>query len=380
MGKYSCDKCGKDFTQKSHYDRHMIKKNPCIASSKLEEIINNVIEKKFNSLNAAYLNLINDKDKDNDSDSDSLGESDILDEADFLDEGKEEVKEEVKNTEDVKNTKEIREQGLDKFYTKPNIVDLCLSNIQKTINDLNTFDLVLEPSAGNGSFYNKIIHKNKIGIDLSPENKNIIKQDFFTYKPVSTFKNIAVIGNPPFGKNSSIAIKFFNHAATFSNFIAFIIPKTFRRVSVQNKLNLYFHLVSDIEIPNSPCSFTPPMNVKCCFQIWIRKQNKRNLIILDTTHEDWNFLPFGPLDKNNQPTPPMGADFALRAYGGKCGDIITDNLSKLRPKSWHWIKSNIDKKILIQRFNTLDYSESLNTARQNSIGRGDLVKIYSEKY
>ncbi len=46
--------------------------------------------------------------------------------------------------------------------------------------------------------------------------------------------------------------------------------------------------------------------------------------------------------------------------------------------SWHWIKSNINKGKLIRNFNNLDYSNSLNTARQNSMGRGELVKLYTD--
>lgn len=91
-------------------------------------------------------------------------------------------------------------------------------------------------------------------------------------------------------------------------------------------------------------------------------------------------MAFGSNDDKGQPTPPIGADFTIRAYGGKCGEIIDSQLEKLRPKSWHWIKSNINKTTLMERFKTLDYSISLDTARQNSIGRGELVKLYSDKY
>jgi hypothetical protein len=67
----------------------------------------------------------------------------------------------------------------------------------------------------------------------------------------------------------------------------------------------------------------------------------------------------------------------MRAYGGNIGEIKIEDLNKLRPKSWHWFKlKNIDKNILIDRFNQLDYSNSLNTARQNSMGRGELVALY----
>ena len=30
MNKYTCEKCGKEFKQKSHHDTHINKKNPCI--------------------------------------------------------------------------------------------------------------------------------------------------------------------------------------------------------------------------------------------------------------------------------------------------------------------------------------------------------------
>ena len=111
-----------------------------------------------------------------------------------------------------------------------------------------------------------------------------------------------------------------------------------------------------------------------------KKNIKRNIIKLLTVHNDWNFIGLEPKDKNGQPTPPTNADFVIRAYGGKCGEIIETKLNALCPKSWHWIKSNIDKNTLIKRFKSLNYNISFNTARQNSIGKGDLVKLYTEKY
>ena len=276
-------------------------------------------------------------------------------------------------------TTEIREQGLDKFYTIPKISKKCIESVGLTY-DWSKWELVIEPSAGNGSFLNVIPSDKKIGIDISPENKDIIKQDFFTYKPPKNIKDILVIGNPPFGKVSSLAIKFFNYASNWANVIAFIIPRTFRRISVHNRLNMNFHLVLDEDIPTNPCSFTPRMMVKCCFQIWEKREEKREFHDLPTSHIDWDFIDFGPKDSNGQPTPPDGADFAIRAYGGKCGEIVKINLQTLRPKSWHWIKSNIDTTLLINRFKNLDYSLSFNTARQNSIGKGELVRLYSETY
>ena len=276
--------------------------------------------------------------------------------------------------------KNIRGEGLDKFYTKPTCSKKCIDKLCE-LYDITKWDLIVEPSAGNGSFLNQIPSNKKIGIDILPEQSSIIKQDFFDYYPPLSAKQvnkptILVIGNPPFGRVSSLAIKFFNHSAKWANVIAFIIPRTFRKLSVQNKLDDMFHLVYDEEIPNNPCCFSPKMMVKCCFQIWEKKETKRQIIDLPTTHADWEFLKLGPNDTNGQPTPPLNADFAMRAYGGKVGEIKTEGLNKLRPKSWHWFKLNIDKNTLIDRFNQLDYSNSLNTARQNSMGRAELVALY----
>jgi hypothetical protein len=272
----------------------------------------------------------------------------------------------------------VREAGLDKFYTLPHIASKCLTALAAQY-QWSTWDLVVEPSAGNGSFFTQIPTGKKIGIDILPEHTGLIKQDFLTYTP-STHGQILVVGNPPFGKVSSLAIKFFNHAAQWATVIAFIIPRTFRRISVQNKLHLHFHLVYDEEIPQEPCAFSPPMMAKCCFQIWEKKSSPRTVIELPTTHRDWVFLGLGPLDAKGQPTPPKGANFAIRAYGGQCGELVESNLESLRPKSWHWIQSILETKILVERFRSLDYSISLDTARQNSIGRGELVRLYSEAF
>ena len=138
----------------------------------------------------------------------------------------------------MRKTKSVRKEGLDKFYTIPSYSKKCIEKVS----EMFTWDVAIEPSAGNGSFLTQLPEP-KIGIDISPEHEDIIQQDFLTYYP--THENILVIGNPPFGKVSSLAIKFFNHAAQWAHVIAFIIPRTFRKTSVQNKLNSQFHLVYD---------------------------------------------------------------------------------------------------------------------------------------
>jgi len=52
MGKYSCEKCAKTFSQKSHYDKHIGRKNPCeIQTDKIKALIDKALEEKLNKLN-----------------------------------------------------------------------------------------------------------------------------------------------------------------------------------------------------------------------------------------------------------------------------------------------------------------------------------------
>ena len=45
------------------------------------------------------------------------------------------------------------------------------------------------------------------------------------------------------------------------------------------------------------------MSAKCCFQIWIRSSIPRQMVVYNKTHPDFDFIPYGEKDKNNQPTP-----------------------------------------------------------------------------
>jgi DNA modification methylase len=61
MDKYSCEKCAKFFSQKSHYDKHLTRKNPCeIQTDKIKALIDNAIEEKLisnNTKNSITINI-----------------------------------------------------------------------------------------------------------------------------------------------------------------------------------------------------------------------------------------------------------------------------------------------------------------------------------
>jgi len=143
---------------------------------------------------------------------------------------------------------------LDKFYTKPEIADFCVVVFKKYFN-IKKNDIIIEPSAGNGSFFKSLNNMDckKYYFDIAPENHQIVAQDFLKYTLLKKNYKIHVIGNPPFGKQSSTAVKFIQHAASFADSISFILPKSFRKESLKSKVPLNFHLMHEEELP--PNSF-----------------------------------------------------------------------------------------------------------------------------
>ena len=48
MVKYSCERCGKEFSQKSHYDSHNRRKTPCENNvDKIKALVDKAVEEKF---------------------------------------------------------------------------------------------------------------------------------------------------------------------------------------------------------------------------------------------------------------------------------------------------------------------------------------------
>jgi len=167
----------------------------------------------------------------------------------------------------------------DKFYTKKEVADMCIDSI-----GYHRFDCIIEPSVGSGVFIKELFHSVIYGFDIEPEiedtNVTITKADFLSIpvEELNKGKNILVLGNPPFGRQNSLAIKFFNHCSKIPNVncIAFILPKSFRKQSIQTKLNPFFHLERELEIPENAFEYKEQTyNIPCVFQIWGRKPQKR---------------------------------------------------------------------------------------------------------
>lgn len=168
----------------------------------------------------------------------------------------------------------ILKSELDKFYTKTDLSKYLISKL-----NLNDYKCIVDPSCGNGSFYSNINHSNKIGIDLLPEIEGVIEHDFLTwdYSVIKQEpKDVLTITNPPFGKQGSLSMNFIKRSFEFSDTIAMILPLSFIKESIKNRIPLELECIyEEILPPNSFLLNGSDYDVKCVFQIWKRTCIKR---------------------------------------------------------------------------------------------------------
>jgi len=167
----------------------------------------------------------------------------------------------------------------DAFYTKPHIASDCIKLLKQHIN-LDSFQTIIEPSAGSGAFSNLFINDNRItSYDIEPQHTSIIKADFLTVDLFLEGKTL-IIGNPPFGRQSMILKKFIKRCChqIKADTIAFILPLSFSNQHNQLAFPLTYHLLYEYPIPKD--SFTIggiSHHVPTVFQIWIKKDFNRIL-------------------------------------------------------------------------------------------------------
>jgi len=254
--------------------------------------------------------------------------------------------------------------NLDKFYTKPEIAKKCFDLIKSQIKEK---DLIIEPSAGNGAFIKYIIanKNNYLFYDIKPENDKIIKQNYLKLNTTIFMKRknkIHVIGNPPFGRQSSLAIKFIKKSAEFADTISFILPKSFKKTSMINKIPLNFHLFLQKDLPkNSFLKEGIEYNVPCVFQIWIKKDyNRKKQLKVISKH-------FKFVKKEDNP------DIAIRRVGSNAGKMYFNNIIDRNPSTHYFLK--LKDKSLIS--NMKPYNKFNNSVGPLSISKQELIKFYN---
>lgn len=273
--------------------------------------------------------------------------------------------------ETIEQNSGLKRNTIDKFYTKPNIVQICINHIKEHLN-INKNDLIIEPSAGNGSFISGIkTLSNKYSFyDIKPENNDEIhKQDYLELK-YSNIKigdnKIHIIGNPPFGRQSSLAIKFIKYSCLFCNTISFILPKSFKKDSLKKTFPLNFHLLFEIDLPNNSFLMNgKDSDVPCVFQIWEKKNILRELpAILEP-------IGFSFVQKNDSP------HISVRRVGVNAGTIDKNSSSKSEQSHYFITFSNKSLDTNLNKLKKLKFDFN-NTVGPKSISKQELIKQFNE--
>jgi len=276
-------------------------------------------------------------------------------------------------TKQTNQTKGLKRDVIDKFYTKKETVNYIIELFKQYIAP-NNDDLIIEPSAGNGAFIDAIksLKCDYEFYDLEPEHEEIIKQDYLLYNTntntnTSNNNKIHILGNPPFGRQSSLAIKFIKKSCQFCYSISFILPKSFKKDSLKKTFPPNFHLLCEIDLPEK--SFlvnTKEYDVPCIFQIWIKKTYSREV---STKLEPHNFV---FVTKTDNPS------ISFRRVGVNAGTIDVNSANK-SIQSHYFIRftnaNDLEKNI--ELLNTIVY-DSNNTVGPKSIGKQELIKEFNK--
>lgn len=290
----------------------------------------------------------------------------------------------------------MKKDCLDRFYTKDLLAQECVVNLSKILSKLGYKEFCfLEPSAGGGSFLRALKKKhpqNKIiSCDVDKDSVAKYKIDFlFSQKKdlgINKIKeDIVVVGNPPFGKRSHLAIDFVNKALEYSDLVAFVVPIQFGKWSVQSKLSKDLKLVYQKELPDdSFIVMNKEYRIRTYFQIWTRRMGMKNLRIKNRPpikHPDFDMF----LHNNTQETLKyfdknfFKWDFAVPRQGFYNYKERIEDQKKLKKNiQWMFFRSfekNIKKRLLL-----LDYEK---LAQKNTtipgFGKADVVEEYNSKW
>ena len=255
------------------------------------------------------------------------------------------------------------EKEKDQFFTSPNTAEYCYNQTTKILADLGV-DLreytFIEPSAGDGSFYNILPIYQRVGVDIEPKCDGVEKQDFLRWKP-DTEKNIC-IGNPPFGLRGHLALKFINHAAQFSDFVCFILPQLFdsngkgsckSRVRVMNLIHSET-VDSSFHYPDGKM-----VSVNVVFQIWAKNHKvEEERVDLSNIIKLYSLSDGGTPGSTRNKQHLYSCDYYLPStcFGEECMKVYS-NFEDLPHRRGYGIVSLVDRKVLDPVMQSIEWSK-----------------------
>lgn len=261
----------------------------------------------------------------------------------------------------------------ERYFTPADLARRCLALVTDRFG-LGTFDLVVEPSAGEGAFFDLLPPATRLGIDVDPQHPGLLEADFLGWRPDAPSGRVLTVGNPPFGQRAALAVDFLDHACSFSDVVAFILPRSFNKYTFQDRVRRDFHLVDSFDCHEFVGPDGAPRQVRAVFQVWERRDHPRETVVLPGSHPDFDMrhghlsrlsaVQLAGLRRDYEFTvPQVGADFRPRPV-----QTVT--------RGSHWfIRPNVPG--VRERFERLDFSflDGMNTAHK-SLSKRDIVVAY----
>ncbi len=220
---------------------------------------------------------------------------------------------------DVKKVKlgNTRVTGKEQYYTPIETAQEVFKNLEKLVPDLRSRTLI-EPAGGTGAFIKAAIEagiSNVISFDIEPHHPMVQEGDFLNQN--LDVADAITVTNPPFGRNNSLSIPFFNHSAKTSEYIVFVVPRSWRKWTVQNKLDRRFELIKDDDLTINYVDVNGEHgyknnNLRTCIQYWKRSSTALRPIY---AVEDMEVIKKCKFDD---------ADVSLTIFGYGCGTVKID--------------------------------------------------------
>ena len=295
---------------------------------------------------------------------------------------------------------------LDQFYTQHRIARECWEALQSVLlkeqlgeslseelgegfgKEFGESLFFVEPSAGDGVFYDLLPERRRVGLDIAPRHPEVREWDFLggKYGLRSAKESTVVVGNPPFGKRGKLAVQFFQRAFELADTVAFIVPIIFRKYFIHKQMPNEVAWIYGKALPSDSFRTAEQSvySVRTEFQIWTR---------LPTTGEDLRLTmppaiahPDFVMHQYNNTREAEKVfkeefDFAVPCQGYQDYDRRVRRAENCeRCKQWMLFKAKGKK--FLKNLLEMDYG-ALSRKHTTSIPgfrKGDVVKEYKELY
>jgi hypothetical protein len=209
----------------------------------------------------------------------------------------------------MSNHSRISQSISDAYFTSRTSAEFCRSILTER-QWATPNSTTLEPCCGNGSLIENLPGK-ILYSDLHDYGIGATVENYLEAPPKGTD---LIFTNPPFGRAGSLALQFLKKAASECNRLAFILPSSFRKISLLDRVPTTHSLIADYQLPDQ--SYLLPDGstrvVQTTFQLWEKGSTPRPKL--------GKIAPYRSYTKR---VPIDEAEFAFRTQGASAGRILT---------------------------------------------------------